>query len=209
MYVGQTTQNSTRRFAAHRYNLRRGNHYNSHLQRAWNKYGEENFVFDIIEQTDSLDKLNLLEQKYILELGAFVGENGYNMDFGGSKGKFTIENREKLRVRMLGNSYTKGKRLNLSEEQINKKREMAIAYNRARGCPDYIKKKISQSLSGNKSPLYGKPGRNSKPVMCLDDGKVYHSIFTAAQELGCCRKELRKVCNGLRETIKGKRFKYV
>ena len=47
-YIGQTTR-LERRFREHRRNLRQNQHENSHLQRSWNKYGEENFTFNIIE----------------------------------------------------------------------------------------------------------------------------------------------------------------
>lgn len=49
VYVGQTKEKFHRRFWLHQWKLRKGNHDNVHLQRAWNKYGEENFIFEIIE----------------------------------------------------------------------------------------------------------------------------------------------------------------
>jgi len=47
-YVGSTTRSFKKRWNAHRSSLRRGCHRNSILQRAWNKYGEENMSFAII-----------------------------------------------------------------------------------------------------------------------------------------------------------------
>ena len=47
-YVGSWT-NPRRRFATHRWMLRTGRHYNPHLQRAWDKYGEEAFDFAVVE----------------------------------------------------------------------------------------------------------------------------------------------------------------
>lgn len=41
--------------------LRNNLHYNKILQNAWNKYGEENFVFEIVEEI--LDKSKLLERE--------------------------------------------------------------------------------------------------------------------------------------------------
>lgn len=37
-----------RRFEHHKQALRKGKHCNRHLQHAWNKYGEENFTFEIL-----------------------------------------------------------------------------------------------------------------------------------------------------------------
>lgn len=47
IYVGQTI-NLRRRWHSHRWHLRKGIHKNGHLQNAWNKYGEDNFVFYIV-----------------------------------------------------------------------------------------------------------------------------------------------------------------
>lgn len=49
VYVGQTKERFQRRYWLHQWKLRNGSHDNSYLQRAWDKYGEENFSFEIIE----------------------------------------------------------------------------------------------------------------------------------------------------------------
>lgn len=49
VYVGQTKEKFQKRFWLHRWKLRNGIHDNIHLQRAWNKYKENNFVFEVIE----------------------------------------------------------------------------------------------------------------------------------------------------------------
>jgi len=63
-YVGSTVD-SRKRFWAHRKALRAGNHDCIHLQRAWNKYGEECFKFEIIQQLDSREALYPAEQKWL------------------------------------------------------------------------------------------------------------------------------------------------
>lgn len=65
-YVGSTVD-SRKRFWAHRKALRLGTHDCVHLQRAWNKYGEDCFKFEIIEQLDSRDALYPAEQKWLDE----------------------------------------------------------------------------------------------------------------------------------------------
>lgn len=47
-YIGQSSD-VLRRFGNHKSNLRHNNHENKHLQRAFNKYGEDAFVFQILE----------------------------------------------------------------------------------------------------------------------------------------------------------------
>lgn len=48
-YIG-ITQNFAVRFKRHRYELRHKRHHCLHLQRAWDKYGEENFEFLIVKE---------------------------------------------------------------------------------------------------------------------------------------------------------------
>ena len=43
-YIGSSVD-ILRRFHHHKYYLRKGNHVNPHLQRAWNKYGGDKFEF--------------------------------------------------------------------------------------------------------------------------------------------------------------------
>lgn len=65
VYVGQSCR-VTRRWHQHLSTLRRGIHSNGHLQRAWNKYGDDSFRFDFIEQCDRAEEsLCASEQKWV------------------------------------------------------------------------------------------------------------------------------------------------
>ena len=44
IYIGQSVDIYTRWYN-HKHSLRNGIHYNKHLQKSWDKYGEENFEF--------------------------------------------------------------------------------------------------------------------------------------------------------------------
>ena len=63
-YVGVTV-NPGMRFKMHRSDLDRGEHHNSHLQRAWNMYGGHSFEFDIINITSCEEDACLDEMAYI------------------------------------------------------------------------------------------------------------------------------------------------
>ena len=65
-YVGSTVD-SRKRFWAHRKALRLGNHVCIRLQRAWDKYGEDCFRFEIVEQLNSKEELFPAEQKWLDE----------------------------------------------------------------------------------------------------------------------------------------------
>jgi group I intron endonuclease len=72
---------------SHKFMLTIGRHRNEELQKDWNKYGPEDFVFEILEVVklsddpgfDLNDELTLLEQIWIERLQPF-GERGYNKD---------------------------------------------------------------------------------------------------------------------------------
>jgi len=61
IYIGSTI-NFENRWGHHRDDLRHGHHHNSHLQHAWNKYGEKAFEFGVLEYLDNLDELVKAEQ---------------------------------------------------------------------------------------------------------------------------------------------------
>lgn len=65
-YIGSTVD-SRKRFWAHRKALRSDQHDCIHLQRAWNKYGEDVFRFEIVEQLASREELYPVEQRWLDE----------------------------------------------------------------------------------------------------------------------------------------------
>jgi group I intron endonuclease len=62
-YYG-SSKNIEKRWRTHLNNLKNGKHHNDHLQRSWDKYGEDNFVFELVEECDETILLEL-EQKYL------------------------------------------------------------------------------------------------------------------------------------------------
>ena len=74
-YIGQSV-NIYNRWSSHKGELNRNCHCNGHLQNSWNKYGENNFAFYIIEQClkdDLCDK----EKYYISKLPAGFEQTQY------------------------------------------------------------------------------------------------------------------------------------
>lgn len=75
-YIGSTIDSFSKRLEHHYHALLRGNHKNSHLQNAWNKYGEESFEFIILEICE-FEQVREREQFYI----DLIPENmGYNIN---------------------------------------------------------------------------------------------------------------------------------
>ncbi len=65
-YVGSTT-NTRERFRGHRNRLRKNRHHATHLQFAWNKYGEQAFVFHVIETIPEGESLQAAEDRWLAE----------------------------------------------------------------------------------------------------------------------------------------------
>lgn len=74
-YIGSSV-NMQKRWHNHLYALRRGLHPNRHLQNAWKKYGNESFLFSVVEESGQ-DNLSEREQYWLDKLGAV--EQGYNV----------------------------------------------------------------------------------------------------------------------------------
>lgn len=77
MYVGSAVKIYQRRID-HIKDLRKNRHHNFYLQNAWNKYGENNFTFEVLELCEK-EKLLEREQYYIDTLNC-VKPNGYNLN---------------------------------------------------------------------------------------------------------------------------------
>ena len=62
-YYG-SSKNIEKRWSRHKRELNNNTHINCILQRAWDKYGENNFIFEIIEVC-AINVLLETEQKYL------------------------------------------------------------------------------------------------------------------------------------------------
>ena len=80
-YIGSSNDLRRRRYS-HFYELRYNKHKNKYLQSAFNKYGKEDFVFEVLKfvgmDTSKTDIL-LLEQKYIDSSNACDNSVGFNV----------------------------------------------------------------------------------------------------------------------------------
>lgn len=91
-YIGSSV-NLKNRLDIHKRELEKGRHYNNKLQNSYNKYGKDNFIFEIIDIFDSADItfLRQIEQNYLDNLQPF-DERGFNLQ------KFTQLYRKKSEV---------------------------------------------------------------------------------------------------------------
>lgn len=126
-YIGQTVNLAPRK-AVHFTTLKRGVHKNKHLQNSWNKHGEENFIFDILEKVS--DNLLTEREQYFVDntprellfniclecVDSTRGVVGY---FKGKK--FSKEHRKKIGESQKGRVTSLETRKKLSEAHKGKK----------------------------------------------------------------------------------------
>ena len=77
VYIG-SSKDVYERWKKHKNDLKNNNHHSEHLQHAWNKYGENNFKFSIIEECQP-ENLIIREQYYIDFYKSSECNCGYNM----------------------------------------------------------------------------------------------------------------------------------
>ena len=65
-YIGSSVD-MPMRMSRHRALLATGRHYNSKLQADWDSFGEDAFLFDVLEAVEDLSLLVVVEQRYIDE----------------------------------------------------------------------------------------------------------------------------------------------
>ena len=157
IYVGSTILSFNKRFNQHKHLLRKNKHHSKYLQNSWNKYGEENFVFKILDYV--LPEFCLSTEIYWINLLNAKNVNyGYNTN-DPEKGRLgvlhTKESKLKMRNAQLGEkSHMYDKKL--SEKQIQNLKEFHIG----RKHTENTKLKISILKKGKQlkedNPFYGK-----------------------------------------------------
>ncbi len=139
-YIGSTV-NLRKRWREHYNGLVRKDHGNSKLQRAFNKYGEDAFTFEVLELVLPMS-LTAREQYWLDKLKPF-GTRGFNMTptAGSTLGrKFSPEAKEKIRLKALGRKR--------SLSAVEKTRQANLGRKQS---PEIIER-IRQSKIGKKRP---------------------------------------------------------
>lgn len=102
-YIGQS-KNIQTRMKEHLRNLRNQKSHNSILQKAWNKYGESNFIFETVEQC-LLGALVEKEQFWMDYYHSHCSKNGYNQSPSAKSNlgwKMPEEARQKISMALKG-----------------------------------------------------------------------------------------------------------
>lgn len=158
IYIGSTgsTMGFKFRWQLHKSELRGNRHANKHLQYSWNKYGEDVFRFDIIDECSD-EILIGLEDYYIRLCNSMDCKFGYNKREAGSHGKHTEEAKEKCRISATGRKHTeetkeKCRIAGRKGKGIKRPSEFGLKVslrNKCRITSIDVKDKISKSLMGH------------------------------------------------------------
>jgi group I intron endonuclease len=180
-YIGYASNLRTR-MNGHLYDLSRNQHPNDHLQKAWNKYKEENFSFEVLQKCEK-ESLCLYEDYWVRVLKVTDPEFGYNLkptDPNGKPGQ-SPETIKKLRIAHKGRPVSEHCRN--AANKYWKNNPMTEEHKAA--CKEGLKKVDWKNLKG----------RTCRKVVDLNSGFVYDS---AARAVGIKRHYLCKKLLGTR-----------
>jgi len=155
VYVGSSVD-ITDRWGTHRRSLRKGTHHSIKLQRAWDKYGEDNFTFKVL-RVCLRDYLITNEQALLDSTNAYT--HGYNCSK--DAGRVTISRRKrKMAARKARPKLIADAKAQWADPEIRNK--MVEAIGKASRTPEH-RANVSKALTGRKmSPKWRKNMSESK-----------------------------------------------
>lgn len=119
-YIGSSLHIS-KRWPQHLYLLRNGKHHSKHLQNAWDKYGENSFVFECVEYCDP-EQLLSLEHQYIITYKTTDRCFGYNVTEDVEHvAVLSKEDRQKISDGLKGRGWTDEQRQKYSKTRTGMK----------------------------------------------------------------------------------------
>lgn len=187
VYVG-SAYNFKRRFKAHCSTLKNNIHRNKKLQNSYNKYGKDNFKFEILEECD-IEFIYFKEYICINILNSCNSEYGYNINPGDPNNKPAIN-------RMIGEkNYFYGKKGKLSP-MFGKFKELHHNYGKKQ----------------NKTWIDNAANTRKKKVIQMDLQenfiKEWDSVKEAGETLNIPKSNISNCCNNKRKTACNFKWKY-
>lgn len=227
-YVGQSINLYSRVRRTHIPQLRRNKHKNEYWQNSWNKYGEENFIWMILEYC-SQEELNKYEEYWIKELNTQF-PNGFNKTSGGDN-CFTLSNDSCKKMSDAWNDNrkqelgkrTKEKWASMSDDEYygmckkmedawNDERRKLISsqrYEYWKSLSDNEKMILCEKMSKNHYDCSGDKNPRARTIRCLETKEIFTTIKEAAKYFGINYSTLKGHLNGKIKNVKGYHFEYV
>jgi group I intron endonuclease len=204
VYVGSTIREFYERRNSHKNSLIKGTHVNSHLQRAFNKYGEDNFIFEILEECD-IQYCRTQEQYWINMLNVTNRNFGYNiLSIPGSRLniKHTQESKDKMSKSNIGRKITEKTRQKMRIASKERLIKYADKYKNFGGRPS------DESIIKIKEALSKKVYKYDLENNFIEE---YNSVTEAVLLNNIKRNNLSNIadcCRGKRKTANGFKWKY-
>lgn len=194
-YVGQSSKTTTR-FSSHRNMLRRGDHHCSHLQRAWDLYGESEFEFVRLQPFSTAAEAIAAEQK-LLDIWFPTGSLFNSARSNDPKICIQLATSKEARKRT---SVTRSTAPHLLA-QLSNARKSAFT-------PEAIARRVASTRSNG----VGFCAAQRMPVRAMNHttGKAmrFISVSEAARITGLSKGNISSCCNGTRLTTGGFSFTY-
>jgi len=231
IYIGSAV-NYKSRWRNHRNLLTRNRHYNTKLQNSWNFYGENNFLFDILEYVESKELLIEREQFYLNKI-LFASENdnrfidlGFNIlrNAGNSIGfKHSEETKEKFRGEnnpmygkqsFLGKKHSEESKKQISESKLGKSiGDKNHFFNKIHSKTSREKMSLNRKkLLGQENPNFGKESSTRRVVIQFDIEmnfiKEWSHAGEAAKSLKIIPQNITACCLNKLKTYKGFIWRY-
>lgn len=212
VYIGQTT-NWNKRKREHRNSLNRNQHFNKNLQNSWNKYGEQYFSFEILEECaeDELDSKEIFWNAYY---GYPDNNKVFNFESGGHKNKhLNEETKSKISAFNKGKVISEKHRKILSERKTGKNNHFyGKIYTPAERKVQSERMKMVKIKKSSIDAIIKSNILRQTPILQFDlNGifiKEYSGINNAAKETKSQSSLIHKCCNGLRIKHNGFIWKY-
>jgi len=213
-YIGSAVSFAQRK-NEHFRKLRCGKHHNKYLQRAWNKYGEESFVFEPVENICDLNQIKVREQGWIDTYN--LKKDLYNINpnaeswLGRTHSKETKEKIRKSLTGRKGRKHTKKTKEEMSARQQGKNNSF---YNKTHTLE--AKEKMRQASLNKRHSLESKDKISAnqpykKSVVQIDPDTddviaIFDSIAEAARQTNTNKACISSICNNSPKLVKGKYY---
>lgn len=218
-YIG-ISQNYEDRKRVHLWALKNNKHKNEKLQNSVNKYGLNNFKFEILKRVETDNRIEALkiENYYIKKYDSY--NNGYNKSLGFEGStllEVSDETKEKHRMMMINNKIW------LNRKHTEEAKIKIGNAHRGKKVSDKTKQKLSDAkkgkFKGKDNPFFNKKHTeetkeklrkaNGNPIICIETNEEFQSINQCAKKMNLDRKAIERVLKGVYKQTKGYTFEYI